>query len=273
MRSPTLALLLVSTTGCIVVPGSGVPATQAYPLDAFRTLEARNLISVDITVGTEPSAEVTCDDNLFDYFDISVAADTLTVRTVPSGTALQTRLDCVMNLVVVDLEAVRVSGSGDVTSQASFDQLSLLTTSGSGDLDFAVAGGDRVEVRASGSGDVQVDDLRAGTSLDAQSTGSGSLFLEGITADAVMLGLSGSGRASLVGHTTDLDLRISGSGGADASGMPTVDASVRLSGSGSADVRASGRVTGSLTGSGGLVVRGGADVDVRTTGSGSVSQR
>lgn len=272
-RLPAIGLPLAAA-GCQVILGNGVPATESVDLEPLTRLHATNLVDVVITSGVSEAGTLTCDENLLPHIDLQQAGDLLTIRTVPRTATLEARTDCTLELEVQGLEELVTTGSGDITSTIDLEGVAQLETTGSGNIDLAIAGASDVTARSTGSGGITVDDLRVAGTLTATTTGSGDIALEGISATAVEVSTSGDGQIGVVGSTTDLDLSITGSGDIGAASLQTVDAKVRLTASGNAEIRASGRVTGRLSGSGDLTVFGNPDeVDVSTSGSGTVDVR
>ena len=68
-------------------------------------------------------------------------------------------------------------------------------------------------------------------------------------------------------------MRLDGSGQYQAQDLASTDARVTISGSGSADVQVSGRLVAVVQGSGSITHGGGAVVDRRVVGSGSIEER
>ena len=154
------------------------------------------------------------------------------------------------------IEAVGISGSGDVTF-SDFESPSLrLIMTGSGGVKGSVVSVGALVVGVSGSGDVSLDGC-VSESADVSITGSGAVTLLGATDDR---------------PAGDLTLQISGSGSADLGGCAFASANVGITGSGSGTLTlGSGDLTGSISGSGEVRYHGSpARVDVRTTGSGRV---
>jgi len=132
-----------------------------------------------------------------------------------------------------DLTDVSLSGSGNISSSGTFNNL--------GDLDIAV----------SGSGDIQLS----------------------ILAGRIDCAVSGSGEVKLEGSGTAIDIAISGSGDVDASGLHTMNCEVAISGSGDALVYCTQSLDAAISGSGDIGYRGGATkVRAAVNGSGDVTE-
>jgi len=91
--------------------------------------------------------------------------------------------------------------------------------------------------------------------------------------DAKELSVEGSGGAivDVTGRADELALRLSGGSRFDARRLETKNVAVKGSGGSVAEVRASGKVSGSLSGGSEMHVRGGAQATVATSGGSAVS--
>ena len=233
--------------------GSGNVVTKRLAVSGFTGIEVAG--SWQVTVRPGPyDVQVTVDDNVVDDLRVEVRDDALHF-----GLRSQIRLRRVTLRAMVTmpaLDAVGISGSGDVTF-SDFESPSL-------------------RLSVTGSGDVEGSGISAGA-LVAGVSGSGDITLEGCASDSADVSITGSGDVALRGAPDDepagdLTLKISGSGSADLGGCAFASADIGITGSGSASLTlGSGDLTGSITGSGEVRYRGSpARVDVRTTGSGRV---
>jgi len=133
-------------------------------------------------------------------------------------------------ITVPKLNAVKLSGSGDIKGETPFKNLSNLALglSGSGNLnlDFDAT---EVEAKISGSGDMNLKG--SAKSINIGISGSGDISAMGVQVEAATVQISGSGNASI--HSTEnLEVRISGSGDVYYKGRPRMSSKV----SGSGDV-------------------------------------
>ncbi len=249
MHRLTLTLLLV-TSACADIRGSGVSATVDRELAAFTSLE--NHTQVDVRIHPEGStpAKLTCDDNVLDLIRTEVRAGTLIVDTEP-GTSFSTTVPCALDVQATQLVRLVVTGSGKVDATGPFPGLEAVSNSGSGDLSLIHA---------------------TGGALAVTNTGSGAVALDDTVVDALTVSSSGSGPTSLGGSADTATVTTSGSGAVNLSGFAVATATVSASGSGNTTVRASTSVSGTSSGSGDVIVLGGAAVSVSTTGSGKVRE-
>jgi hypothetical protein len=128
------------------------------------------------------------------------------------------------------------------------------------DLDHDGWGGDTVVVEAS------VPKLTG-----VESSGSGDVDVDGISAGAFEARTDGSGDITLNGSAQRLVLEVDGSGNAELAGLSARDARVTATGSGDVDVRAAERLAVSLDGSGDVRYHGDPTLTKSDDGSGDVN--
>lgn len=137
-------------------------------------------------------------------------------------------------ITVPEINALTVSGSGDIVNDGAIDSRILsLTCSGSGTINLAELKSERLTANISGSGNVVV---------------------------------AGNGTAA------DASINISGSGGFRGENFKTEDVSVRISGSGGADVYCNNSLVARVAGSGNVRYKGNPRIDQSIAGSGNVKK-
>jgi hypothetical protein len=189
-----------------IVRGSGHAATQEREAGDFRAISIRTCADARIRVGEPASVRVTADDNLIDHVVTRVEEGVLVIEIDRGSYSFKT--DIVVDVALPELDAVRISGSGDAAIEG-------------------LAGGS-LELEVSGSGDV----VAHGTvdSLVAAISGSGDLLLYGLRARSAKVSISGSGDVQ-VDVAESLSASISGSGDVRYRGSPQVQRHVAGSGS------------------------------------------
>jgi Putative auto-transporter adhesin, head GIN domain len=199
-------------------------------------------------------------------------------RTIGAVSAVALATSGDLTLTTGDTPALRVTAPRDVidhlTSEVRDDRLTLGT-----DRPVATAGDIRYELvlpaarhlEVSGSGDARAASPSALGEVVLD--GSGDVRVEGLTTDGFDVALSGSGDVAVAGRTARQQVQVAGSGRYDARQLDSADADVTVSGSGSADVQVSGSLRAVVQGSGAITYGGGATVDSRVAGSGSVEER
>lgn len=290
MRSAILSLTLMATGCGFYAHGNGDVETRTVKVSSFDGLFNGTLFDVTVQEGPAGKVQLTCDSNLLDLMAVEVVDDELRIhKTIMGG--MQPTADCFAVVNVPenhDLDALRNSGSGDVTSDLTL-ALEELTSNGSGDIQLAVIDSDELDLRVSGSGDVDLLEVSSRT-LFVDSNGSGDVRIDRLTGDFVsdqsgsgsvdvrdMDGrfvdgrIRGSGDLDVEGVVDHVEIQGSGSGSFTFLDVDALTADVRLSGSGDAHMVVREEVTGRLSGSGSLFLFGNPDsVQVSTSGSGDV---
>jgi Putative auto-transporter adhesin, head GIN domain len=232
-RTPVAAviavLLLAAAAGC-GVGDPGAPTSETRTVDGATAVDLRSSGTVTVTIGDEPELVITAGENVIDRLTSDVVDGVLVLGT--SGPGFGTLGPVTYDLTIPTLEAVTVSGSGDVTVGR--------VATGSLALDI------------SGSGEITAETIAA-ESIDAVISGSGTIGLAGKSARQDVE-ISGSGRheaADLV--SADVDVLVSGSGSADVTATDSL--TVTVSGSGSVTYGGDPSVTSRISGSGSVTPR------------------
>jgi hypothetical protein len=101
-------------------------------------------------------------------------------------------------------------------------------------------------------------------------SGSGGVTLHGITADALTIGVSGSGNVRGDGTAHQLSAEVTGSGDLELATLAVERATVTLSGSGNVEVDATNTLDVRLSGSGSVKYHGNPQVTKSISGSGGL---
>ena len=173
-------------------------------------------------------------------------------------------------VTVPDIEAVHVSGSGDIIGQSKIKTHDLdLGFSGSGSLTLEVDAGGEVEADISGSGNMEL----SGTcrSFESDVSGAGRVQLSIHIQEYADLAISGSGKILASGAADVVKARISGSGKVLAADLQVNRCDVRISGSGDVEINVKNELDASISGSGSVSYRGDPKkVNSNSSGSGKV---
>ena len=207
---PVLCLGLITISSCNLnaIHGSGVSKTETRAVSSFSKIDLLGSSDVQVSVGSDTSVAVTADDNILAIIETTVEGDTL---KIDSKKSYSTSLGVKVNITVPALNAVSISGSGDI-------QVTGLKT---GDMDASITGSGNVTL----SGVVD--------KLHGRILGSGDLRAGELAAKHVKVGVTGSGDAA-VRAIEELDASVTGSGDVRYSGSPP---QVRRSVTGSGDIR------------------------------------
>jgi hypothetical protein len=173
-------------------------------------------------------------------------------------------------VTVQDIEAISVSGSGDLVGQGQFKTGDLkLNVSGSGSLTVEAIASGNMEADVSGSGDLEVKG--SCTNYDSDVSGSGKVNASITVRDRADFGVSGSGQIRADGSAKEVKTSISGSGKVLASNLVTDKCEIRISGSGDCEINVKSDLDAHISGSGSVTYKGDPQhVNSHSSGSGHV---
>ena len=210
-RAWLLAACCTGLSGCAVfnvVEGSGKRVTEPRTVANFSTVSLSGDGELTIEQTGSESLTVTTDDNLLEYIKTSVDGSTLELGTKDNAMVnLHPSKGIVYRLTVKKLEGVQVSGSGRADAKKLDGDQLRIRISGSGDVS-SQGTANELELRISGSGAYHGQDLKS-RRVNATLSGSGSAVVnasEALTAD-----VSGSGSIEYLGEPR-VSSHISGSG-------------------------------------------------------------
>jgi len=206
--------------------GSGARVEKQRALASFTKLRIDGPVDVQLTQASADQATVIADDNIEPLIETAVEADTLTVR-LRRDAGFSTRQSPRVHIAARSLQAISISGSGDLSLESFKGERLSLDISGSGDARLDLLDLRELSVGISGSGD-----LRAAGRAEQQTWalhGSGDVDARSLAGRTVKATLSGSGDMAL-GVSEQLDAQLSGSGDLSYAGRPQLRQSVSGSG-------------------------------------------
>jgi hypothetical protein len=174
-------------------------------------------------------------------------------------------------ITVPNIEALSVSGSGDLIAQTKITSTDLkLNVSGSGSLKADIEATE-VDADVSGSGDVT---LRGKcNSLNTDISGSGKVSLNMAVAGEAEFDISGSGKVDASGTAQTVKAGITGSGKVLASNLVADKCKIHISGSGDVEINVKTELDARISGSGTVWYKGNpARVNADSNGSGKVKK-
>lgn len=180
--------------------GSGVEATETRRLEAFDEVRFAGEGRLEITLGADPSVELSGDDNLLPLVRTEVDGDELVIR--PSE-PIDPRKDLVVRVSAPSLKRLDCSGSGAVEVRDVDEEDLVVGLAGAARLELAGTV-DRFELDLSGVGKVHAEDL---------------------SAREVQVRVSGVGQARVRARER-LEARVSGIGRVLYSGDPEVEKNI-----------------------------------------------
>jgi len=209
-----LALLGCTCAGLSVpigVPrGSGVPGQDVREVRGVREVELTSFGNLYVELGEREELRIEADENLLRYIESEVQGDTLVIRH-RRGIGLRPRLPIEYCLTVQTLDAVRVSGAGNVSLPDLAADEFKVEISGAGSVDLEALQADQLNVRISGAGNFEVLGGEVG-SQEISISGAGDYRARDLESDQAQVNLSGLGSATLwVREQLTVDLTGAGS--------------------------------------------------------------
>ncbi len=220
--------LLISTTSCIddiTIRGNGIAETQGRAVPVFNNLKSSGSFDVHITNGDEIEVIVNAESNILPYIETYVSRNTLVID-IRGIHNIKNRLPMEVYVTVPNMESIKQSGSGIITTDYFIADNFEISISGSGRISTAV---EALQVNAAVSGSGMLDISGEAQQINYAISGSGKIESYNLAAQNCNATISGSGNM-FVNAEDFLNAKISGSGNIYYSGNPNLE--VHVSGSG-----------------------------------------
>ncbi len=175
---------------------------ESRDVSGFDEVELRGVGNLSIEQTGSESLAVEAEEDVLPKLTTEVVNDRLIIGPKP-GTTVQTTKPINYKLTVEALDALDVSGSGDVEAEGINTDRLAVTIGGAGD------------VKAGGEADKQEIDI----------SGSGAYRAENLESKEARIGVSGAGSA-IVNASESLDADVSGAGSVEYVGDPSVEQDV-----------------------------------------------
>ncbi len=202
---------------------------QERNLDSFNELNLSISADVILVQGSKQKVEIQASDKLLNLIETDVKAGVLTIKWSKWNVNYNEKIK--IYITMVDIKALRISGSGDIIAEGKISGNSIdLAVSGSGDIKLSELAANDIKSKISGSADIVIGGNNTANTLEASISGSGNIDAANLSVKNVEITVSGSGDFRVNALET-IKARISGSGDVYYKGSATVDA--RVSGSGS----------------------------------------
>jgi hypothetical protein len=211
-----LIFLTLALSSCSALPnvlnitkGSGNVISESRDISGVTSVDLDGSADVDIAFGESESLVIEAEDNIIPLIETKVENGKLTVGT-RSNTSYTSTKGIKVHVTLISLEAVSLSGSGNITIHN--------------------LQGDTLKAELDGSGNINLN----GTvnSVEMSLGGSGKINAEQLKADSVKVVVDGSGDARVYA-SEQLNADLSGSGSIRYSGNP---ANVNKNDSGSGSI-------------------------------------
>jgi hypothetical protein len=207
--------------------GSGITVTEARAAAGFSSIDVSGFGEVRIEqTGTE-SVIVEAENNLMPLLVTTVENGRLKLGSKQNVDLRPTR-PVIFRVTVNRLDAVSISGSGDIIIPSLRTDALSARISGSGNMRIAGLEAARFRGEISGAGEAHV----AGHADDVglHISGSGAYYAAGLECRTADISISGSGSAT-VNASRELSVQVSGSGSVQYLGEPRINTHVSGSGS------------------------------------------
>lgn len=221
-------ILVLATSGCmddLFIRGNGITLSETRFTRPFSEVNSSGNFIVHVSPGDYYEVVVNAESNLLPYIETDIRNGKLNIEVAGIHSLRNTRP---MEVFVVTpfLDAVRISGSGEITTGYYDSERFEAVISGSGIIETAV---DSRSAKLVISGSGYIDIFGNVRNAEMAISGSGKIFAYDLALIDCKATISGSGDM-FVNATRNLDVIISGSGNLFYIGNPIITAS--LSGSG-----------------------------------------
>jgi hypothetical protein len=208
------------------VNGSGRVQTESRTVQGFSAVALTGTGTLVITQGNTEALTIEAEDNLLPVLTSTVRDGRLTLGT-KDRVGIRPTKPIRYTLSVKNLNAIDISGSGDVQATALKSERFTVEISGSGNAEIGQLTATTLKLDISGSGNITVAGTANRQEIDI--SGSGKVRADELVSKEAMVNTSGNGKATLRVSDT-LDVRISGSGSVDYIGAPRITSHVSGSG-------------------------------------------
>jgi hypothetical protein len=208
------------------IEGNGKTTTEIRNVD--KASKMKLIGDFDVVLSQGPlNIKVEADENLLPYILTVQENGWLEIRT-KDKVDLKSSESIKVYVTTPQIDAIKIIGSGDVTSSGKFsskDKMTLEVT-GSGDLEIAV-NTPEVEAEINGSGNLLISGETKDLKVDV--SGSGNYKGADLKAENVKVEVAGSGDAFVFADES-LKVDVAGSGGVKYKGNPSVKTNISGSG-------------------------------------------
>lgn len=275
MNVKTLFLTAAVALGSLVatpawaekVKGNGEVVTREVQVDAFRSVvlgsgiecssrffsqsSYKNPVFNYTQTSGNASLQITMDENLFEYLDVSSSGGELTIRTKRGNSINPSRME--IKGSSPSLEKVQVSGCIDFTLASDFTS-------------------DLLDISISGASDVKLSRQASIGEFKIRISGAGDLVADNLTTQMLETTVSGAGDITLSGQSDKAKISVSGAGDVKAFDFVIKEAECRVSGSGDVKVNATVALDARVSGVGDIQYKGNAKASTHVSGFGDIKK-
>jgi hypothetical protein len=224
---PVIALLLMSCRFSAGlnrqnIQGSGNLKTEQRAVSDIERVSLEGLGDVTVIQGNEEALTVEADDNILPYIETFMRGRELVLKT-KDGYNFTNHVTVRYTLKVKSLNAVSISGAGNMTAEKLNVGDLNLSISGAGNMKIADLQAQDLRAAASGSGNYDLKGKVKSQTITI--SGIGNYTAGDLQSDSANITISGSGNATLWVNDT-LDIRIAGFGNVNYYGKPSISQSI-----------------------------------------------
>ena len=212
-----LALLAASATAF------AADKRETRPVTPFTSISLSAPVKLELVQGDSESLALEGDESVLAEIETLVEDGTLKIRTKPKTSFSWGHSKVRAKVSARNIEALRISGSGDIAAAALRAGALKLSISGSGDIKIAALSATNLDVSVSGSGDVTLGGKAEG--INGSIAGSGDLRAAKLEVRDAKISIAGSGDVA-VWATQSLAVKVAGSGDVKYYGDPSVQKTV-----------------------------------------------
>lgn len=228
MKSKIFFLVILIVGFFVANPVLAKEETRDLP--AFTKISLRISGKVYLEQGSTQSVRIVAEDETLEEIITEVKDRTLSIKFPNTNMFRNWNPGKIEIFITVPgIDALTVSGSGDIISKEIKSRILDLAVSGSGNIDIEKLTSEQVSAAISGSGNISIIGSGVAKELKARISGSGNIDASEFEAENVDVQTSGSGNCSVISNG-EIKARISGSGNVNYSGNPAIDSSVSGSG-------------------------------------------
>lgn len=212
------------------ITGNGNIKKETRQVSGFQGVALSGSMNVELSYGSSNTITVQGDENILPYIETKVEDGVMEIKT-KNRTGFKTRNKLIVYVSLTKLTEIRVSGSGNITGNGDFsnDGKTVVSVSGSGDINVGMNSFNEMRINVSGSGNVTLKG-KSTNNIDATISGSGNIDCSEIQCNDVFAHVSGSGNIKVYANKS-IDAKVSGSGNIYYKGSAT-SLNIKSSGSG-----------------------------------------
>lgn len=205
--------------------------------DEIRTVSAFSEIGLSISAqlhleqGSTQSVRIVAQSSTLKEIITEVKNNKLNIR-FPSGSFFKKKKDwgkIEIFITVPDINALSITGSGNIMAKELEARILALAVSGSGNIKIDDLDSEKLKASISGSGNIAIGEGDVAQELSVSISGSGNFSGKQFEAEKVNVRTSGSGNCSVTSNGS-IKASIAGSGSIYYAGNPSIDASIAGSG-------------------------------------------